>query len=81
MPIDNRLIPACLYWENFSCSKVPGLASSVISQLLYKFKYFLIWFKIRSILSALNKLGVPPPKKMLLIGRVSVDSASVSLRS
>ena len=62
-PNESRLIPAPLKSENFRCSNVPGLASSVISASGASGTRARTAARMRSIALAENRLGVPPPKK------------------
>ena len=62
-PNDRRLMPAALKSVNLSCSKVPGLASSVISASGDSGTRARTAARMRSMASAENRLGVPPPKK------------------
>ena len=68
-PMDKRLMPVCRYALNFSCSKVPGLASRVISMSTANGMRCSTPRSKRPKALALNRLGVPPPKKIELMGR------------
>src|SRR6478735_1591818 len=69
MPMDKRLMPACLKSAKRFSSTVPGLASKVISINGEKVKRAEIAVNNFSMACAENKLGVPPPKKILIILR------------
>jgi len=78
MPIDNRFMPALLKSANLACSKVPGLASIVISIDGGNAVKARTPLSSRSIASALNKLGVPPPINTECIARPQISGISCS---
>ena len=65
MPIDRRLMPLSRYDLNFSASKVPGLASIVISQSPSSGSSVRTSDISRSSPLADIRLGVPPPMKIV----------------
>ncbi len=64
MPTERRFTPAPRKSRNFACSKVPGLASSVISASGSTASSVRAAVRRRSIARAEKRLGVPPPRKM-----------------
>ena len=77
-PTDSRLTPASLKPAKRSTSKVPGLASRVTS---ISGKHTNCWrMPCNSCLmaSAENKLGVPPPIKILCKGRSCAQTCSMA---
>ena len=82
-PIDSRVTPAARKARKRSRSKVPGLASSVISQPGTSGSRARMSASSRSMLSGENRLGVPPPMNTLITGRphTSGSAASRSARS
>src|SRR6266850_3847158 len=67
-PIDSRLTPAARKSANFCASKVPGLASSVISASGASGSLARIADSSSSSARADSREGVPPPKKTVYIG-------------
>ena len=63
--MDKRVTPAARKALKRSFSKVPGLASSVISASASNGNRALMPLINRSMLLGVNKLGVPPPMKTL----------------
>ena len=82
-PMDRRVTPAARKARKRSRSKVPGLASSVISQPGTSGNRARMSASSRSMLSGENRLGVPPPMNTLITGRpqTSGSAASRSARS
>jgi hypothetical protein len=80
--MDKRVTPAARKALKRSFSKVPGLASKVISQLASNLKRARKPLIKRSMAGGEKRLGVPPPKKMLcterpqIRGRLASKSAS-----
>ena len=64
-PTDKRVTPAWANAAKRSRSKVPGLASSVISHAGSRGKRARSAEMSSAIASGLNRLGVPPPKNTL----------------
>jgi hypothetical protein len=73
-PIDSAARKA----ENFPASKVPGLASSVISQSAAIGSRARRSDSSPSSPSADSRLGVPPPKKMLTMRRPQISGSAAS---
>ena len=67
---DKRLIPMARKSANFSNSNVPGFASSVISIFSVNVNCVSMPRSKSSSARAENKLGVPPPIKIVSSGRV-----------
>ena len=67
-PMDKRVMPASRKPSNFSRSKVPGLASSVISAAGCTRTSARTPASRRLMAAAENRLGVPPPIKMVSTG-------------
>ena len=68
-PIESRVTPAARKARKRSRSKVPGLASSVISQPGVSGSSARTSASSRSMASGENRLGVPPPMKMVWMWR------------
>ena len=77
-PSDSRLTPAAKKPANFARSKVPGLASSVISASGASGSRARMPASSRSIDAAENRLGVPPPKNTVPTLRPHTDGSENS---
>ena len=77
-PSDSRLTPAAKKPANFARSKVPGLASSVISASGDSGSRARMPASSRSIDAAENRLGVPPPKNTVPTLRPHTDGSENS---
>ena len=62
--MESRLTPASRKPRNFACSKVPGLASRVISASGSTVRSVRAAVRMRSMACAEKRLGVPPPTKI-----------------
>jgi len=82
-PNDSRLTPACWNPARSPRSTVPGLASIVISQSAATSNSCFAASRIRPMSAGWNRLGVPPPRKILPIGLPAARSPSsaISARS
>ena len=77
-PIDSRVTPAARKARKRSRSKVPGLASSVISQPGSSGRRARMSASSRSMPSGENRLGVPPPMKTLSTRRPQTSGSAAS---
>lgn len=68
-PIESRLTGVLIKAWQYSGVREPGLASMVISSGCFIGAMVRTWCRIWSMLWGENKLGVPPPIKMLFMGR------------
>jgi hypothetical protein len=77
-PMDSRVTPAARKARKRSVSKVPGLASMVISQSASMRSRARRAASSRSMDSGANRLGVPPPMKMLCTVRPQIRGSALS---